>query len=248
MTRKGYTQEELARKIGERTGHRPAQSTVSNWTRGAKIPSTKLLPAVLDVLDLSWGDIGVSLSSPSGPPGLAPPHRAGPGADGAARSASQHRLLSELEVVAIPRMARASAGNGYDNTDHPDIEGYDAYPLDEIRRLTHVNPNDLRAITVVGDSMEPEIVANSTVIYVPTQEVADYGLYVFAIDGTLLIKKIQRYAGGALEIIPLNETYSREMLLPVREADEPNTYRSEKTGLVSQFRVVGRVVFYMKAA
>lgn len=245
MTRKGYTQEQLAGKIGERTGRRPAQSTISNWTRGTKIPSTQLLPVVLEVLDLSWADIGVAtISSERRAATLTAAAEAGQGS----RRTGKPPVLSELDVVAIPRMARASAGDGYHNADHPEIEGYDAYPLEEIRRLTHVNPKDLRAITVVGDSMEPEILANSTVIYVPTQEIADHGLYVFAIDGTLLVKKIQRYAGGALEIIPVNQTYSREMLLPVTDADEPNTFRSEKTGLVAQFRVVGRVVFYMKAA
>lgn len=244
MTRKGYTQEQLAGKIEERTGRRPAQSTISNWTRGLKIPSTQLLPVVLEVLELSWADIGVAVSSER----KAATRTAAVGAARRVRPTGKEPLLSELDVVAIPRMARASAGDGYNNDDHPEIKGYDAYPLEEIRRLTHLNPKDLRAITVVGDSMEPEILANSTVIYVPTHEIGDHGLYVFAIEDTLLIKKIQRYSAGALEIIPINQTYSREMLIPVRDADEPNMYRSEKTGLVAQFRVVGRVVFYMKAA
>ncbi len=243
MTRKGYTQEQLAGKIEERTGRRPAQSTISNWTRGTKIPSTQMLPVVLEALDLSWADIGVTVSAERKAATGAPLEAAR-----GARPTGKEPVLSELDVVAIPRMARASAGSGYNNSDHPEVEGYDIYPLEEIRRLTHINPKDLRAITVVGDSMEPEILANSTVIYVPTHEIGDHGLYVFAIDDTLLIKKIQRYTAGALEIIPINQTYSREMLIPVRDADEPNMYRSEKTGLVAQFRVVGRVVFYMKAA
>ena len=239
MRRKGYTQATLASKIEEQTGKRPAQSTISNWTRGEKIPRAKQLPVVLDVLDLSWEDIG--LASPTSGQG-----------DGAALGnevTSSVPAQSEMnDVVLIPRVARAAAGDGYINEDHPEIEGYDAYPLSEIKRLTNANPDDLCTITVVGDSLEPEILANSTVVYAPTEEITDHGLYVFAIDDTLLIKKIQRYAGGALEIIPINETYNRELLIPVKDVDQPNLYRSKQSDLVATFRVVGRVVFYLKPA
>ena len=261
MTRRGYTQGTLAKLIGERTGKQPAQSTVSNWTRGEKVPSTRLLPVVLDALGLSWADIGVdggNAASESQGDLRENPQGAPTSEDAAVEAASpsqspelmaeQEPMFSEFGVVLIPCLARASAGDGYLNGDHSEIESYHTYPLDEIRRLTHANPDHLRAIKAVGDSMEPEILANSTVIYVPTEEVAEHGLYVFAIDEALLIKKIQLYSGGALEIIPINPTYSREMLLPVPEADEPNTYRSQQTGLVSRFCVVGRVVFYTKAA
>ncbi len=239
MRRKGYTQATLAKKIEEQTGKRPAQSTISNWTRGEKIPRAKQLPVVLDVLDLSWEDIG-----------LAPP--ASDRGDGAASGkgvAQPVPAQSELDdVVLIPRVARAAAGDGYLNDAYPEVEGYDAYPLNEIKRLTNAHPDDLRTITVVGDSLEPEILANSTVVYAPTEEITEHGLYVFAIDDTLLIKKIQRFAGGALEIIPINETYSRELLVPVKDVDQPNLYLSKQSGLVATFRVVGRVVFYLKTA
>ena len=265
MTRRGYTQGTLAKLIGERTGKQPAQSTVSNWTRGEKVPSTRLLPVVLDALGLSWTDIGVDGGSAASesqgdlrgntqgnlqgaPTSEAAAVEAASPSQSTELMAEQEPMFSELGVVLIPCLARASAGDGYLNGDHSEIESYHTYPLDEIRRLTHANPDHLRAIKAVGDSMEPEILANSTVIYVPTEEVAEHGLYVFAIDEALLIKKIQLYSGGALEIIPINPTYSREMLLPLKEADEPNTYRSQQTGLVSRFRVVGRVVFYTKAA
>ena len=247
MTRKGYTQGKLARLIEERTGKRPAQSTVSNWTRGEKVPSTRLLPVVLDALGLSWADIGTlpdeageetPTSGDAMPEGARLPGSSGP---------LQELDPADVDLVLIPRLAHASAGDGYMNGDHPEIEGYEAYPLAFIRRLTHVSPDRLRAIMVVGDSMEPEILANSPVIYALTDELADHGLYVFAIDDTLLVKKVQLYAGGALEIIPANPTYNREMLLPLKEAGEPDTYRSERTGLVSRFRVIGRVVFYTKA-
>lgn len=237
MTRKGYTQEQLALKIEERTGRRPAQSTISNWTRGEKIPRARQLPVVLDILDLSWEDIG--LSPPASDHGDGAP---------SGKGANVPEEMELDDIVLIPRMARAAAGDGYLNEDYPEIEGYDAYPLNEIKRLTNVNPNDLRTITVVGDSLEPEILANSTVVYVPTEKITDHGIYVFAIDDTLLVKKIQRFAGGALEIIPINETYSRELLIPVKDVDQPNLYRSKQSGLVATFRVVGRVVFYLKTA
>jgi hypothetical protein len=102
--------------------------------------------------------------------------------------------------------------------------------LHEIRRLTDIDLDKICTIAFVEDSLEPEIPVNPRAVY------------VFAIDDTLLIKKIRRYAGGALEIIPINETYSRELLVPVKDVDQPNLYRSKQSGLVATFRVVGRVV------
>ncbi|QXD15785.1 hypothetical protein GQ464_002220 [Rhodocaloribacter litoris] len=242
MTRLGLTQEALAEAIEARIGSRPGQSTVSNWTRGEKLPGTKYLPVLVEILGLSWSDLGLeggverdALVPPS--EGRRPPVER----DGARPGFDPSR------IVLIPRVGHASAGHGYDN-DASDPALYDAFSRDEIARLTNTDPDRLRSIKVVGDSMEPEIRANDTVVYEPVQAVSDAGIYVLRLDDLALVKKVQRFGGGVLEIIPVNPAYRSEMLRPLPEADTPNTYRSEVTGMTCTCEVIGKVVFYLRPA
>lgn len=60
MARKKITQAQLAEAIAQRTGRSFAQTTISYWLRtddSAKVPSIRVLPALLDVLDLTWSDL-----------------------------------------------------------------------------------------------------------------------------------------------------------------------------------------------
>src|SRR5690606_30941743 len=145
------------------------------------------------------------------------------------------------EVVLVPRDGLASAGGGSYNESGEIM--YDPYPYHELLRLTQRNPSLVRSALIVGDSMEPDLRANDTVLYVPVDELSDYGLYVFEMDGRTLVKYLQPSLGGVVEIIPANERYRRERLIPLHEADTPNSYRSELTGATGVFRVRGKVVF-----
>lgn len=49
--------------------------------------------------------------------------------------------------------------------------------------MTGANSDTLRVITVVGDSLMPEILPNSTAIYDPVSEISDDGLYVLDVIG-----------------------------------------------------------------
>ncbi len=224
LRERNMTQGELAEAIGA------AQPTVSDWLGQKKTPSTRYARAVLDALALDWGDVEE-------------PEDEGTGA-------KDRAALREADVVLIPRNGRVAAGNG--GAVHTgEAPAFDAYSRYELRRLTQENPDRLRACTVTGDSMEPVLRANDTVIYLPVEEFGDAGIYVFRLDGAHLVKLVQRLGGGALDVIPYNEIYSRERYVPIPypdEADTPNTYRSEATGLTSTIEPVGKVVFYPRPA
>lgn len=243
MTRKGLTQEALAEEIETRIGSRPGQSTVSNWTRGEKLPSNKYLPVLVEILGLSWRDLGVEDGNKQADV-VAPSERARISADQGDGSRPE---LDLSRIVLIPRVGHVSAGHGFDN-DTDDFDLFDAFTRDEIARLTNTNPDNLRSIKVVGDSMEPEIRANDTVIYEPTSAVSDFGIYVLRMDDLALVKKVQRFGGGVIEIIPVNPAYRNEMLKPLPDADTPNTFRSEVTNMPCTCEVIGKVVFYLRPA
>ena len=151
------------------------------------------------------------------------------------------------DVVLIPRNGYVGAGEGREDDAHE--YHADPYPARELRRLTQRNPDGLRSAVVIGDSMYPELRANDTVIYAPTNSIGDAGLYVLRLDGAHIVKTVQRLGGGALDLIPRNtDLYHRERYTPCPDADTPNTYRSDLTGLTSILEVVGKVVFYPKPA
>ncbi len=195
-----------------------SQPTVSDWVNAKKTPGMDNLARLQEVLDMPDEAI-----------------RAGT-LEGAERD----------DIVFVPRVAYAEAGNGYVNSD-PLVEERHAYSRRELRRLTNANPDRLMEITVVGDSMAPEIPPNTPVLYQPTHEISDHGIYVLLYDGSVIVKKVQRFAGGALKLIPANAEYDPEMLVPVPEADTPNTYRSQQTGLAATLRVLGKVVGYFRS-
>ncbi len=76
MARKGFTQADLADALELRTGHRPAQATISYWLRRddkAQVPSLRVLPALLDALDLSGDDLFPPRAAPAPPAAGLPP-------------------------------------------------------------------------------------------------------------------------------------------------------------------------------
>lgn len=229
LRERNMTQGELAEAIGA------SQPTVSDWLGQKKTPSTRYARAVLDALALDWGDVEE-------------PEDQAPGAKNG--TSLREADLESSDVVLIPRNGRVAAGNG-GAVNYSEAPAYDAYSRYEVRRLTQENPDRLRACTVTGDSMEPVLRANDTVVYLPVEEFGDAGIYVFRLDGAHLVKLVQRLGGGALDVIPYNDIYSRERFLPIPypdEADTPNTYRSENTGLSCIIEPVGKVVFYPRPA
>ena len=195
-----------------------SQPTVSDWVNAKKTPGLDNLARLQTVLGLS---------------------------DESIRVASIDEAEQE-DIVFVPRVAFAEAGDGFVN-DEPLVEERHAYSRRELRRLTNANPDRLMEITVVGDSMAPEIPPSTPVLYRPAHEISDHGIYVLIYDESVIVKKVQRFAGGALKIIPANPEYDAEMLVPVQEADTANTYQSQHTGLTATLRVVGKVVGYFRA-
>ena len=238
------TQGDLAAAIGA------AQPTVSDGLSQKKTPSPRYARAVLEALAHDWADVEGDDAA-----GLPDGRRSG----GGRLSAFD---LEAADVVLVPRHGHVSAGHGADNgdgdadgtsgdgfpDDGPAVEAYSRHPL---RRLSQHNPDDLRACTVTGDSMEPVLRPNDTVVYAPVTAFGDAGMYVFRLDEAHFVKFVQRLGGGALDVIPHNERYSRERFLPVPypdEADTPNTYRSAHTGLTATIEPVGKVVLYNQPA
>lgn len=143
-------------------------------------------------------------------------------------------------VVLIPRGGHIGGGALPLPPDEPDA---DPYPAGELRRLLGFDPSGLVSAVVVGDSMAPRLRASDKVIYLPTTEIADHGLYILLLDGAQVIKTVQRLGGGALSLIPANPDYRTETFTPVDDADGDH-FRSDLSGRTATLSVVGKVVWY----
>lgn len=143
-------------------------------------------------------------------------------------------------VVLIPRGGLVGGGA---LPAAPDDDEADPYPANEMRRLIGFDPTGLVYCIVVGDSMAPNLRPGDRVIYIPTTEITDHGLYVLLVDDHQMIKRVQRLGGGALVLISFNQTYSDETYIPTDD-DEGLFFRSNLSGLIASIRVVGKVVWY----
>lgn len=197
-----------------------SQPTVSDWVNAKKTPARDNLVRIQDLLDIP---------------------------DEAIRVGTMDEDEKE-DVVFVPQVARAEGGDGYINADTPIVEARRAYSRHLLRQVTGVNPERLMAIMIVGDSMAPELPANTPVLYVPGSELSDHGIYVLLYDEGVIIKRVQRLAGKAIKLISTNDDYEDEVLVPLPDTDTPNTYRSVQSDLVATLRVLGKVVGYFRAA
>lgn len=75
------------------------------------------------------------------------------------------------------------------------------------------NEKDLVVVFAKGDSMEPTITNNnSLLIHTKFQSIQDGGIYVIRQDDTLLVKRVQRLLDGDLKLISDNTAYEPMVL------------------------------------
>lgn len=110
---------------------------------------------------------------------------------------------------------RAAAGlTGFENSDYPEIIS-SLYLTDEgMAQLVGKKSSDgIYLVNVPTDSMEPTI-RKGDIVFLDTKVNAysGDGIYAFAIDGALFIKRIQKMIGGGYRMISDNEIYPPEQI------------------------------------
>jgi len=133
---------------------------------------------------------------------------------------TQKKSTSDLdEFYFIPRYdVNAAAGHGAFN-DTENIIQYMAFRKEYINSYLRSSKIDLFIITAIGDSMTP-VIHTGDVLLADKRKGSQLGegIYILKIDGTLLVKNVQRLPGGNLKIYSTNAQYS-----PITVAvDDPN--------------------------
>lgn len=142
------------------------------------------------------------------------------------------RSLTAVEhgdMIYIPLFdLRASAGPGAFN-DQEQVLVMRPFARDYIRRELHILHNEIALVTVVGNSMEPEIHSGDVVLVDrKDKDISVEGPHLVRVDGSLLVKLVQRRPGGVLRVASKNELY-------------PPFDINVMSGELSDFEVLGRV-------
>lgn len=140
---------------------------------------------------------------------------------------AEKKLIDDF--VLIPKYdVKASMGNGTHVVSEEVVDML-AFKRNWVQIELGINPINLVLITAVGDSMEPTLRPGDLILIDRSvQHVVTDSVYVLALDGELLAKRIQRLFDGSLEIISDNPAYKTQVLNPEQ---------------VERLRVVGRVVW-----
>lgn len=127
-------------------------------------------------------------------------------------SFSRTDALDSTEAIAIPLLnVVGSAGHGIENGHVEELArlSFDAAQL----RSLGVRPEAAHFIIARGDSMEPTIQDGATVLIDTFRtRVRDDGIYAIVLDGDVRLKRVQKKATGAIELISDNPRYMSETL------------------------------------
>ncbi|MBI1175671.1 MAG: LexA family transcriptional repressor [Sideroxydans sp.] len=195
--------------------------TVATWKRRGSVPYEQVEKVArkhgfsLDYLMLGHGSLHIEDRSASE-------------CEEWVRSPMENQTAPEGFILVPHYEVQASAGNG--SLVHSEqIVDYLAFKADWVRNTLGVAQKDLALISVKGDSMEP-VLSNEDLILVDMRKsrVEDNAIYVLQLDGTLLVKRIQRKLDGTLHVMSDNPRYDAEVV----SAD-----------LAADLHVLGRVVW-----
>jgi phage repressor protein C with HTH and peptisase S24 domain len=120
--------------------------------------------------------------------------------------------ISVPEIALIPLLnVVGSAGAGVENG-HVEELALLSFDATQLRRLG-VRPEAAHFIIARGDSMEPTIQDGATVLIDASRtRVRDDGIYAIVVDGDVRLKRVQKKATGAIELISDNPRYMSETL------------------------------------
>lgn len=138
---------------------------------------------------------------------------------------------SAPEIMLIPKVkARLSAGSGSLETSN-DVVGFYGFRTSFLKRRGH--PSSMVLMTVVGDSMDPEIKGGDTVLIDQSQnETIAGGIYAVGMDEEVVVKIVDK-SPGKLILRSYNNVYSPLEL-------------DMRGDLADNVRIIGRVLWWCR--
>lgn len=203
-----------------------SQSGIRRYFSGGE-PTRPQLVALADAADVSL----VWLTTGLGSPDDGQDSTAGAASYGLGDSAPNVLTALGDEYAPVPLYdVRASAGHGA-LVEGESVADALVFKRQWIHQELHANPADLYLIHVDGESMEPTLRPGDVILVDrrSAQAVPRDGIYVLRMDGSLLVKRLQRLPGKKVKVTSDNPAYE-PFELPL---DDPG----------DDMAIIGRVVW-----
>ncbi len=200
-TKAGLSQEALADKLNI------ARRTVLEYEKGLSDPKVSTLQRIAEIcgVDSAWLLTGNKAQGTTGY--YVPP--------------------SDTETYPVQRLSlHASAGTGIQNEE---VEVLETVQIPRFFFRTPQNPDHLKLITVVGDSMEPTLHDGDHILIDTSATATIDGIYAVIIGDEIFVKRLQFRLDGTVKIISDNPAYEPQLYDPREQGDIP-------------FRILGRRV------
>src|SRR6185312_13795628 len=182
-------------------------SAFRKWLKGEAEPSRERLVALAEAtkVSIAW------LAAGEGPD---PAFPAQEGVSRRGRAADPMEGIDTTRFALLPRRPDAAAVEA-SLVSPPAMVEYIAFRHDWIASNLNVDPEALALEIAVGDSMMPTI-RNGDTLFIDTSDkrFCTSGIYVLAVEGQRLVKRVQRKLDGSVRLISDNPSYEPEVLPP----------------------------------
>lgn len=208
----GYAQKGIAEAVGSKL------RSWQDYEAGKKVPGSQVIAGLARLgINANWvltGE-GAMLQAERSP-----------------QAAPEHMIQEVGEEYALVPLydVRAAAGHGA-VVEEEQVTDSLAFKRQWIHQELHANPADLYLIYVDGESMEPTLRPGDVILVDrrSAQAVPRDGIYVLRMDGSLLVKRLQRLPGHQVRVTSDNPAY------------QPFALSLEQPG--DDLAIVGRVVW-----
>jgi phage repressor protein C with HTH and peptisase S24 domain len=134
------------------------------------------------------------------------------------RAAGRDEL--EKGFVLVPRYDIQAAAGAGSFADVEEVADWLAFKEEWVRRVLRVHPAKLVLVEATGDSMEPAVRSGDLLLLdTGVNRVLDDTIYVLVKDGAVVVKRVQKFMGGAVIIKSDNPAYVEETIPPHDVAD-----------------------------
>lgn len=121
--------------------------------------------------------------------------------------ASTEKYDDEAGWVAVPRLSLAASAGPGALAEGEDIIGRFRFSSRWLRELG-VRPDQVSAIRVQGDSMEPTLREGDEILVATGPAALRDGIHVVRLDGAMLVKRLELGGGGRITLLSDNKAYS----------------------------------------
>ena len=119
------------------------------------------------------------------------------------------------DFILIPRYNVETSAGGGTVVEQERVIDRMAFKEEWIRTALSLNPKDLALISTIGDSMEPTLHPGDLLMLdCSVKTVRDNAIYALQVNGTLLVKRLQRRIDGQVVVKSDNPAYETETIGP----------------------------------